>query len=118
MDLIWMALYMVRELMAAYPLLSVLIVVVLLLPWVLALWRKAPLKNLRKVWLQAVVLALVCGAVAFFLLPLFFKSGLQHMNYYVDWLFHIGSVASVMVYAWFVAAPLLLLRTRRTARVA
>ncbi len=107
-DLILMALRMVWELILVYPWLSLLIVLVALLPWLCVLIRGTPLRSIlngsnlkRSFWG-----ALLAGVLAFFLLPWFFKSNLGELSYLTDWLFHFGSVASVVLYVWFVLLPI------------
>lgn len=108
-DLFFMALHMVRELMMDYPHVTSLIVLCAVLPWGFAISRKLSSQDWKRVWKPALTFSLICGALAFVLLPTFFHSGLGHMNYLTDWLFHIASTLSIMVYAWLIAVPALLL---------
>lgn len=108
-DLFFMALLMLRELIASFPWLSLLIVIVLFVPWVLALLRRQPLRGVKSTLIPALIFALVSGVIAFFVLPIFFDSGLGHLRYLTDWLFHLASTASIMGYAFLVAIPVLLL---------
>lgn len=108
-DLFFMALLMVYELILAYPHLSAAIVAGIIIPWAWALAKRVAFKNWYRVWRPALLFTLLSGVVAFFALPVFFHSAHTHLNYYVDWLFHIASTASIMAYAWLVVVPLLLL---------
>ena len=108
-DLFFMAILMVRELIIDYPHVSAAIILTLVLIWGLALKNHIDPHNWKRVRKQALVITLIAGAAAFFLLPMFFHSGLGHLNYLTDWLFHIASVASIMVYVWLITVPALLL---------
>lgn len=54
----------------------------------------------------ALVVALLVGIAAFFLLPKTVKSQLSEVNYHMDWLFHIAGTVAVTVYAFFVLLPI------------
>ncbi|MBR5941255.1 MAG: hypothetical protein IKZ88_08345 [Neisseriaceae bacterium] len=108
-DLFFMAILMVRELIIDYPHVSAAIILTVVLIWGLALKNHIDPHNWKRVRKQALVITLIAGAAAFFLLPMFFHSGLGHLNYLTDWLFHIASVASIMVYVWLITVPALLL---------
>ena len=62
--------------------------------------------------IQGLVLGMLGGVIAFFVLPIFFDSSLGHMRYLTDWLFHLASTASIAGYAFLVAIPVLLLMRR------
>lgn len=109
-DLFFMALLMVRELIINYPHISSLIVLGICIPWGIALWKRTnTTQGWKRVWKPALLFTIISGVVAFFLLPVFFHSGTQHLTYMTDWLFHIASVVSIMIYAWLIAVPALLL---------
>lgn len=108
-DLFFMALLMVRELIIDYPHISAAIILTVILVWGLALRNRIDPHNWKRVRKQAFVLTLISGVAAFFLLPIFFHSGLKHMNYLTDWLFHIASTTSIMVYVWLITVPALLM---------
>lgn len=112
-DLFSMALLMVKELILDFPHISALIVIGALIPWGFALIRKISPYDWKRVWKPAFIFSLLSGIIAFFALPQFFHSGLSHLNYATDWLFHIASVISIMVYAWLIAVPALLLWCRK-----
>ncbi|MDO5686215.1 MAG: hypothetical protein Q4G42_02310 [Neisseria sp.] len=107
-DLIFMALQMVWELIKVYPLLSALIVLVAVLPWLCVLIRGTPLRAIlnRSTFKSALWKALLCGVIAFFVLPWFFKSDLGELRYFVDWLFHIASALSIAAYALLIFLPI------------
>lgn len=111
-DLFFMALLMVKELMFDFPHISALIIACALIPWCFAIFRRVPYHHWKKVWKPALLFTLICGVIAFFALPIFFHSGLSHLNYATDWLFHIASTVSIMIYAWLIAIPALLLWCR------
>ena len=51
--------------------------------------------------------AVVIAVIGFFTLPMFFKSSLANMTYWVDWAFHIAMVIALLIYAYLVLLPLI-----------
>ncbi len=54
----------------------------------------------------SLVVAIIGGIAAYFLLPKTVKSKLSEVNYYMDWLFHIAGTIAVTKYIFFVIWPI------------
>lgn len=107
MEFITLLYHLIVELILIYPIIAAVLVSLPIAAALVALLGRQ--KNWQAAKKPAIIAALLAGLIAFFGLPVLFKSSLAEMRYYVDWLFHIGYVIAVMIYVfiitWLLSAP-------------
>lgn len=105
MELLNLAWNICIELVFAYPIISIALLAVFIIAWILGL--AGGRGYFKSTVLASIGVSILVGAVAFFALPMLFKSSISEMTYYMDWAFHLVTVFGAMVYAYLVVWPLM-----------
>lgn len=105
MELLNLAWNICIELVLAYPIISIALLAVLVIAWIIGL--SGGKGHFKSAVLVSIGVSILVGAVAFFILPMLFKSSISEMTYYMDWAFHLVSVFGAMVYVYLVVWPLI-----------